>query len=205
MRVEAAISAKSSSRAKFATALLMILAMSCDASVGAQNITSKLAGKFGGQGYATYSLCFNQDLTELADCSTAPVAVATKESVVFQITQTAADGCQTLTETFGPLLPSPPVQPATSDTLIFAFKITSYDSSTQTGTSTATVYPAGSGTFCRGSSFVNTGGADPLAMETFSFVVSQGGNRIDSSLTSVTGAPINFLADFVETTTSFRQ
>ncbi len=207
MKVEAAISDKSGNRAKFATALLMILAMSCSASgaVGAQNLPSKLVGSFAGQGSATYSLCYNKDLTELEDCSTAPNAVSTKESVVFQIAQTVGGGCETLTETFGPLSPSPPVQPASSDNLIFAFKITSYNSSTQTGTSAATVYPAGPGVFCQGSSFINQDGADPVATETFSFVVSQGSNRIDSVATSVVGAPINFLADFIETTTSFRQ
>jgi len=207
MRVEAAIGAKSRNRAKFATPLLMILAMSAihPRAVGAQNLPFKLVGRFAGQGSATYSLCYNKDFTELEDCSTAPNAVLTKESVVFQITQTVGSGCEQLTETFAPLLPSPPAQPASSDNLIFAFKITSYNSNTQTGTSAATVYPAGPGVFCRGSSFVNNGRADPVATETFSFVVSQGSNRIDSLATSVIGAPINYIADFVETTTSLRQ
>jgi len=185
----------------------MILAMSVahPRAVGAQNLPLKLTGSFAGQGTATYSLCYNKDLTDLEDCSTAPNAVFTNESVVFQITQTVGGGCEQFTETFGPFFPSPPVQPALTDTLIGAFKITSYNSSTQTGTSAGTFYPAGSGVFCRGSSFINTAHADPIARETFSFVVSQRSNRIDSVATSVIGAPINFIADYVGTTSSFRQ
>jgi hypothetical protein len=146
-----------------------------------------LAGRYAARGSGFLTLCRNAGLTGPQDCATAPNLVPINITEIWHSTQdTAGHICSvnisTQARVFGQNFP------AFVNPHFDVWTINSFDPSTGSGTGSASQYVGGS---CNGAAF-NSTGATKVATFTFSFDVSDSGNRIELILTSsspVGGAP----------------
>ena len=173
----------------------------------AQGITlAQLAGNWAGEASATFALCLNTSLSAFVNCkeATPHVVFYTQTDVAQSTIDVSGNLCTTLQVTNSPEFPNA-AAPATAQTQVATQKTTFYNSTTETGSTSFTVYVEGAGTFCQGSVLVNTAKASPISSGTLSFVVSLKGTRIDSVTDTNVGSPIPYVADFVSHTAVFKQ
>jgi hypothetical protein len=140
---------------------------------------ASLAGKFAERGGGFATVCFNAGFTALQDCATAPHVVPFNVTVIEHFTQDKAGNfCEVSTSAAAPVSGS--TFPAGVGTVTNVGTTTSFDPTTGSGTGSVNEYHGGS---CNGAVFDSTG-ATLTATATFSFVVSDSGNRIEFLLTS---------------------
>jgi hypothetical protein len=131
--------------------------------------------------------CFDPTTHAPEVCSTSGAEV-----VAFSVLQlghiyySSGIGCEEVTQVVSSLPPSasPPI---VSSTVTGTLEITNYDPITGIGTSSFTRYSGGS---CSGANF-NSAGATEISFGTLSFVVTDGGKRIDDVVTQLEGYPTN--------------
>ncbi len=152
---------------------------------------ASLAGKFAARGSGFETVCFNTLFTALEDCATAPHVVPFNLTQIQHTTRDAAgNGCSISTTTSAPVFGSR--FPAGVNTRTNVSTTTSFDPATGSGTGSGSQYVGGS---CNGAVFDPTG-STKVATFTFSFDVSDSGNRIESITTgysAITSAePVSF-------------
>jgi hypothetical protein len=145
-----------------------------------------LAGKFSARGSGFSTVCFNSTSTALQDCATAPHIVPFNFTRIEWETRDAGGnscGVHTVTSApvFGTKFPSAG-QKRTNVTT------SSFDPATGSGTGSGTQYVGGS---CNGAVFDGTG-ATKVVTFTFSFDVSDSGNRIETVVTGFTAVASAF-------------
>jgi hypothetical protein len=158
------------------------------------------AGQFSYTSQGTEALCFIPDTITLEACSASGVLVApvTLLDNGAGSIDSAGNSCFQYTEVDTAL----PVNaiPSLVQHLQIVGKATSYDSITETGDASFTVYSGGQ---CNGATFDNTGAIE-LASGTEHFAVTAGGSRIDSITTSAT-SPASAIASFSISETFLKQ
>jgi hypothetical protein len=165
---------------------------------------ASLAGNFAGRGSGFFTLCFNAGFTALEDCATAPHQVAFNQTVIFHRTGDAAGNfCGVITITTAPVFGTKLPAGVSASTTVGT---TSFDPTTGSGTQSFSRYHGGT---CSGAVFDMTG-ATLTGTTTSSFVVSDSGDRIESTVTSFSTATSAFtVAGSVQgnvfSTTSIRQ
>ena len=169
---------------------------------------ASLAGTFAARGGGFQTRCFNATFTALANCASVPQSQRVPFNVAFiaHFTRdTAGNACYVFTATARSALGA---RLATSaDTVISVATPISFDPTTGSGTASFKNYIGGS---CIGAVFDSTG-ATLEETGTFSFDVSDSGNRIESIVTSLTavdsalGSVAGSINGAVITNTAIRQ
>jgi hypothetical protein len=150
---------------------------------------SRLTGKYATTGQGSVTVCFKPDFSATEPCSTkGVVAISGNSQSVGQVTTDLNSNCSTNTTTFG--FPGDP-SPTIGSVAIGVTKLISYDPATGSGDLSFTNYTGGK---CVGSKFDSTG-ATVLNTGTAHFVVSNGGERSDTILTTLTD-PVGDLGAF---------
>ena len=140
---------------------------------------ASLAGKFAARGSGFDTVCFNTLFTALQDCATAPHLVPFNLTSIQHSTRDAAGNtCAVSITTDAPVFGTK--FPAGVSTRTNVSTIASFDPTTGSGTGSGSQYVGGS---CNGAVFDVTG-ATKTGTFTFSFDVSDSGNRIESIITS---------------------
>ena len=140
---------------------------------------ASLAGKFAARGSGSLTLCFNAGHTALQDCATAPLVVPYNFARLEQETRDAAgNSCGVPTVTSAPVAGT--TFPAGVSTGTIVGTTTSFDPTTGRGTIGVNGYHGGT---CIGALFDNTD-ATLTNTATFTFLVSDSGNRIEFINTS---------------------
>ena len=140
---------------------------------------ASLAGKFAARGSGSLTLCFNAGHTALQDCATAPLVVPYNFARIEQETRDAAgNSCGVPTVTSAPVAGT--TFPAGVSTGTIVGTTTSFDPTTGRGTIGVHGYHGGT---CIGAVFDSTG-ATLTNTATFTFLVSDSGNRIEFINTS---------------------
>jgi hypothetical protein len=152
---------------------------------------ASLAGKFAARGGGFETVCFNTLFTALEDCATAPHIVPFNLTQIQHATRDAAGNtCAVATSTAAPVFGTK--FPASVHTFTNVSTTASFDPTTGSGTGSGSQYVGGS---CIGAVF-DGAGATKTGTFTFSFDVSDSGNRIESITTgfsAVTSAePVPF-------------
>ncbi len=164
-----------------------------------------LAGNFASKGSGFLTVCLDASFA-LVDCASAPphVVPLNDTQISHQTRDAAGNSCVVPTTTsapvFGTTFPASVLTGTIVDTPI------SFDPTTGSGTANLSVYHGGS---CSGAAF-NSTGATLIATGTFTFVVSDSGNRIEQIVTgysAVTSAfsVVGSVKGFVFTHTLIRQ
>jgi hypothetical protein len=139
---------------------------------------ASLAGKFAARGSGSLTLCFNATHTALQDCATAPIVVPYNFARIEQETRDAAGNSCGF-----PIVTSAPVAgtifPAGVSTATIV-GTTTFDPTSGRGTINISGYHGGT---CIGALFDSTG-ATLTNTSTFTFLVSDSGNRIEAISTS---------------------
>jgi hypothetical protein len=165
---------------------------------------ASLAGKFSQRGSGFFTVCLNAGFTALQDCATAPHPVPFNITGIAHFTRDAAGNfCTIGTSTSAPVAGS--TFPAGADTATDV-GTTSFDPTTGSGNGSFSEYHGGS---CNGAVFDKTG-ATLTATGSFSFDVSDSGNRIEFLGTSYNAATSAFsvagsIQGFVFSETAIRQ
>jgi hypothetical protein len=148
---------------------------------------ASLAGKFAARGGGFQTVCFNTGFTALEDCATAPHLVPFNFTQIQHVTRgVAGNGCSVATTTNAPVFGTK--FPSVGHELINVSNITSFDPATGSGTGSSKGYDGGS---CNGAVFDSTG-ATQVNTTTFSFDVSDSGNRIETITTGFTAVTSAF-------------
>ncbi len=140
---------------------------------------ANLAGKFAARGSGSLTLCFNAGHTALQDCATAPIVVPYNFVRIEQETRDAAgNSCGVPTVTSAPVAGTTFPAGVSTGTMVGT---TTFDPTTGRGTISINGYHGGT---CIGALFDSTG-AIMTNTATFTFLVSDSGNRIEAISTSV--------------------
>ncbi len=140
---------------------------------------ANLAGKFAARGSGSLTLCFNAGHTALQDCATAPIVVPYNFARIEQETRDAAgNSCGVPTVTSAPVAGTTFPAGVSTGTMVGT---TTFDPTTGRGTISINGYHGGT---CIGALFDSTG-AIMTNTATFTFLVSDSGNRIEAISTSV--------------------
>jgi hypothetical protein len=160
---------------------------------------SDTVGTYATTGHGSEFACF-QDTPPfpLAKCGS-PGTIGLTASVVIagSATVNLKENCATFTAVLSNLPPD--VSPPIVIVLHSVFKLISYDPATGTGDESLTDYNGGT---CNGPTFDSTG-ATVADTGTVHFTVSQGGDRIDSVVTSL-NTPVGSVGDFSISSTALR-
>ena len=154
-------------------------------------------GSWAGQGNATFTVCYNADFSDFADCASAGnTEFVSLVEVAQQTIAPNGNGCAAITTTQSAESAYPPF-PAHVFNVIQTSQNTSFNVATGLGAATTTNYPAGPGTYCNGAMLVNTAGAVPEGTGIVTFVVSQKGNRSDAVLLTKVSEPVDYVDNYV--------
>jgi hypothetical protein len=152
----------------------------------AQNIPAP-SGRFSFLIQGSVAQCFNPTTNAPEACSTSgAVDVAFSVLQLGHITYSYDIGCEEVTQVVNSLPPNA-TPPIVNSSVTGTVKTTNYDPTTGIGTSSFTRYSGGS---CSGANF-NSAGATETSFGTLSFVVTDGGKRIDDVVTQLEGYPTN--------------
>jgi hypothetical protein len=142
---------------------------------------SQLAGKFSAETQGSITICFNSGFTATEACSTtgAVGAACNATDAGQNVTDNKGNSCTTTTNICNFPGDTSPIPATVTHAVV---KVTSYDPATGMGDSSFNSYTGGK---CVGSTF-NSTGATLTTTGTLHFVASNGGNRQDSVVTSLT-------------------
>ena len=150
------------------------------------------AGQFSFTSQGSFAICLDPSTFAEEPCTTGgalvlPLAVLDNGASVFD---KSGNSCTTYTQV-NTDLPVDASPPSVTANIHLAGKPLDYDSSTGTGDNSITGYTGGS---CNGATFDGSG-ATEIYSATAHFVVSEGGNRLDSIITALTN-PANSIGAF---------
>ena len=159
------------------------------------------AGQFSFTSQGSFAICLDPSTFAQEPCTTGgalvlPLTVLDNGASVFD---EFGNSCTTYTQVDTDL-PADASPPSVTANIHIAGKPLDYDSSTGIGDNSITGYTGGS---CNGATF-DSSGATEIYRATGHFVVSEGGNRLDSIITALTN-PANSIGAFSASGTDLRQ